>query len=254
MECAPVEPAFSRRLRSLSGLAVRRGAWRGLARRKLASLAEVVDGMLGRVVAGDGDASDALLAFGSWVIGEREEGRSGAVEQLRRSALEAELGLVALLLTDPPPFKALAPRGRLHDSNHPMGLQTFRDPERQWLWRYEPWLRGWERSVARVDRPEVLRHALRNRRLRESVVVEIAARRPTTPALLRDIVLRDEWLTVPAVRRALVMNPYAPTGTQLALLPTVGASCWRELREGVAHPLLVQGARRLAAVGPEPGD
>lgn len=43
-------------------------------------------------------------------------------------------------------------------------------------------------------------------------------------------------------------NPYAPTHYLLPLLPTVGATCWRELSDGLAHPLVVEAAARLLAL------
>lgn len=61
--------------------------------------------------------------------------------------------------------------------------------------------------ILRDTHPDVIRNALLNPRVNEELCVRLASRRPTTSAIL-DVVARSRFRTRPAVRRALIMNPY----------------------------------------------
>jgi hypothetical protein len=82
--------------------------------------------------------------------------------------------------------------------------------------------RGGDRDqIARLLRsPElqVIPHLLKNTRLTEADVVRLAARRPTDPAIQREILRSQRWAARYAVKRALVLNPYTPSELALRLL------------------------------------
>jgi hypothetical protein len=69
-----------------------------------------------------------------------------------------------------------------------------------------------------VSNPSVLRNALVNPRLTEPLVVRIAARQPARPEALLEI-WKSRWSARPAVRRALVFNPYLPPEIGAKIVP-----------------------------------
>lgn len=99
-----------------------------------------------------------------------------------------------------------------------------------------------ERLRADPD-PRVVREVLRNPRLREWEVVAIASRRPCPVPVFQFLTAGETWVLRPAVRRAIVQNPYAPP--QLAVALAVLATT-PELAEVVEterlHPALRAGA------------
>lgn len=66
--------------------------------------------------------------------------------------------------------------------------------------------------------PDVIKNALLNPHMSDVLAVRLASRRPTTKELL-DEVARSRFRTSPAVRRALVMNPYSDTQLACQLVP-----------------------------------
>jgi len=88
--------------------------------------------------------------------------------------------------------------------------------------------------------------------VRERDVIAIAARRPTTPAIVRELTSRPRWMQLPNVRAALVSNPCTPTRVALLL----GATCLPRLRgiaaAGNVHPR-VRELARLARGNEESG-
>ena len=83
--------------------------------------------------------------------------------------------------------------------------------------------------------------------VRERDAIAIASRRPTTPAIVRELTSRPRWIQLANVRAALVANPCTPTRVALLL----AATCWPRLRgiaaAGNVHPLV----RELARLGRE---
>lgn len=55
---------------------------------------------------------------------------------------------------------------------------------------------------------------------RERDVIAIAARRPTAPAIVRQVTSRPRWMQLPGVRAALLANPCTPTRVALLLAVT----------------------------------
>lgn len=96
-------------------------------------------------------------------------------------------------------------------------------PPRDYTLGHRKWLaRGTRREVlARLvhdPEPEVMPNLLRNPRLVERDVVDIAARRPVDPEVLRQVFDSPRWIARYAVKRTLVLNPYSPTELSLRLL------------------------------------
>lgn len=67
--------------------------------------------------------------------------------------------------------------------------------------------------------PKVIQNLLLNARLIEVDVVRIAAQRPSTPAVLHEILRSAKWSTRYGVKKALALNPYFPVGEAATLLP-----------------------------------
>jgi hypothetical protein len=70
-----------------------------------------------------------------------------------------------------------------------------------------------------ASNPAVVRNALINPRLTEELVVRIAARQPARPEALLEIWRSSRWSARPAVRRALVFNPYLPPEVGAKIVP-----------------------------------
>lgn len=73
--------------------------------------------------------------------------------------------------------------------------------------------------LAVASNADVVREVLRNPRLTEELVVRIAARRPARPEPLTEIWRSTRWSVRPAVRRALVFNPYLPPEVGAKIVP-----------------------------------
>ncbi len=84
-------------------------------------------------------------------------------------------------------------------------------------------------KLAIASNPAVIREVLKNLRLTEEIVVRIAARRPARPEPLQEIWKSVRWNVRPAVRKALVFNPYLPPETGVKIVPLLGQADLREL-------------------------
>lgn len=146
----------------------------------------------------------------------------GKFHDILASAQEANLSACRLLLENPGP------------RHLPDELGPPPDPvvERMTLGHRKTAARGARsqllEKLMRDPDPEVAAQVLRNPRLREREVVAIASRRPSPEALFRNIARAPRWLALPAVRRAMVLNPYAPPDLSVALLVSLPD---RELKE-----------------------
>ncbi len=76
--------------------------------------------------------------------------------------------------------------------------------------------------LAVASNPDVIREVLKNPRLTEDLVVRIAARRPARPEPLVEIWRSPRWNNRPAIRKALVFNPYLPPETGAKIVPLLG--------------------------------
>jgi hypothetical protein len=135
-----------------------------------------------------------------------------------------------------------------YDGAEALGLPESRNQtEGPGEWVHVP-LRRHEiaQQVDRLGRrpdPAVLRVLLRDRSVRERDVVSIAARRPSTPAIVAELLAHLGWMARPSVRIALLENPFTPTRIALLLLPTC-SSRLRSLANANVHPRV----RTLAAL------
>ncbi len=100
--------------------------------------------------------------------------------------------------------------------------------------------------LAVASNPTVVREVLKNPRLTEAVVVRIAARRPARPEPLTEIWLSARWSQRPAVRRALVLNPYLPPEVGAKIVPLLLHAELQEVAEDSGlHLALRQQAKAL---------
>lgn len=117
---------------------------------------------------------------------------------------------------------------------------------------------GWLKQQARLTKnpdelarlavatnPDVVREVLRNSRMTEALVVRIASRRPARPEPLLEIWKSERWSSRPAVRRALVLNPYLPPEIGSKIVPLLSAA---ELDESIDSRGLHQALRDQAEV------
>ncbi len=94
----------------------------------------------------------------------------------------------------------------------------------------------------------VIREVLKNSRLTEDLVVRIASRRPALPEPLTEIWASVRWNNRPAVRRALVFNPYLPPEVGVKIVPTLAPADLKAVAaDGQLHLSVRELAARLAA-------
>ena len=91
--------------------------------------------------------------------------------------------------------------------------------------------------------PEVVRQLLGNPRVVERDAVKIAAMRPTTPAVLEEVLRHPKWSRRYAVQKALALNPYLPANNAISLLRLLVAS---DLRQAEASTELARSIRDAA--------
>lgn len=104
--------------------------------------------------------------------------------------------------------------------------------------------------LAIASNPAVIREVLKNARLTEDLVVRIASRRPARPEPLIEIWKSERWNNRPAIRKALVFNPYLPPETGVKIVPLLGPA---DLREVARDPKLHLSVRELAQRLSDPG-
>jgi hypothetical protein len=78
--------------------------------------------------------------------------------------------------------------------------------------------------LAVASNASVIREVLKNPRLTEDLVVRIAARRPARPEPLEEIWRSPRWNKQPAVRRALVFNPYLNPEVAVKIVPLMSVT------------------------------
>lgn len=104
--------------------------------------------------------------------------------------------------------------------------------------------------LAIASNPAVIREVLKNPRLTEALVVRIASRRPARPEPLIEIWKSERWNNRPAIRKALVLNPYLPPDTGVKIVPLLGPSDLREVAQDTKLHLSVRElAQRLSSSG-----
>ena len=241
--------------------------------------------------------ADAMLACALWLLDEGE----ARVPELQAIAVRDGHELVAALLADDAPHRALASGGRLPELGVPETARVVRDTLApgnyhdgvRWCVRHEapqvagddtpeltfreyeeyfanlaarlaaereagtsqryvrtpmyPWaVRLQVDRLARHQSSFTIGRLLDDPSILQRDVVTIAARRPTSAAIVRQLTSHLRWMQVPSVRAALVANPFTPTRAALILT----ATCIPRLRSFASsnvHPRVRELALRLSA-------
>ena len=104
--------------------------------------------------------------------------------------------------------------------------------------------------LAVASNAAVIREVLKNPRLTEALVVRIASRRPARHEPLAEIWRSARWNMQPAIRRALVFNPYLSPEVGVKIVPLLAMADLRELaNDRNVHLSVRELAVRLSASG-----
>jgi hypothetical protein len=197
--------------------------------------------VLGDAVRGSGPCREVLVAFGDFCLGvvERE---AFAIEAVHLAARLGGHEGAAFLLSDPPPAR-VAERGSLRrERGRALTLGERRAAASGW----DP--RMLERLVY-DNEPMVIERLCANPRLTEAQLLTVATRRPTLPEILEAIARHPRWSMRPAVREALVYNPFGPTGVALRILPLLPVQTLAALpHAGELHTAVREFAAYLTAL------
>ena len=94
--------------------------------------------------------------------------------------------------------------------------------------------------------PAVVHILLRNPRITEGDVLKLASKRPNRPDVLVEIADVGRWVIRSSIRRAIVLNPYAPSRLAVTLMPLMTVQELTELRaDGSVQPLIRESALAL---------
>ena len=109
--------------------------------------------------------------------------------------------------------------------------------------------------LLRDRNPKVIHNLLLNPRIVERDVVQLAATRPSSPAVLHEVLRSAKWSTRLAVRKALALNPYLPVGEAVTILPMLTAPDLEDVAAALEVSDAVRDAARevLARRRPGPG-
>lgn len=104
--------------------------------------------------------------------------------------------------------------------------------------------------LAVASNASVIREVLKNPRLTEALVVRIASRRPARHEPLAEIWRSARWNMQPAIRRALVFNPYLSPEVGVKIVPLLAMADLRQLaNDRNVHLSVRELAVRLSASG-----
>lgn len=194
--------------------------------------------------AGDATSRNAAVALSLWLLAEK--GRPATVAQIREAACADGRLAVAAILGTGPGRCAIAEPGRLTEIGiaveGPLGI-SFRSP-----WRASRDLVRLHRLLQHHD-PRMIRRLVASRWIHREHVVEIAARRPTTEAIVRELCASSRWMLRAEVREALASNPFTPASVVRSLLPTLSVLALRRLRAGTSTASVAAAAGHLLDLG-----
>ena len=189
--------------------------------------AVAIDELAVRAKEGSVSARTTVVALTSWLVHRRSAGADSALDAIEQAAQRAGLSFACNLGGDASSAKSLAPLGRLpevglnRDGYFPKlvppenGLGRWCGGDKMVFLRFallgSTWL-GSERKPL----PHFLLHpsgafiarVLRTQWIRRSDVVQVAARRPSTPEIVQAVAMNDRWFCEPRVRSALAENPF----------------------------------------------
>lgn len=238
----PVDPvALAARITALPELGMRRAAFAAeLESQEAAQLVPVLVEIVRRGRSAGPPFEAALLAL----VGALSAGLVGyeRVGQLYSEARAAGAVELTELFLSPAPERApdIEPMGLLQRRGRVLTvgerMQAARNTTRTEMDR-----------LLRDHEPRVIRNLLWNPRLVERDVVLLAARRPTSGSIQREIFASAKWICRLGVRRALLRNPYTPTDLSFRLLGLVPRPDVVEVAAALdlPQPLREAAARRL---------
>lgn len=94
--------------------------------------------------------------------------------------------------------------------------------------------------------PHVIRNLLDNPRITERDVLKIASKRPNSAEVLTEVFHNKKWMGQYSVKRALVKNPFTPTGMALGLVNFLLVQDLKEVSsDGTLHPTLRSAAEDI---------
>lgn len=98
--------------------------------------------------------------------------------------------------------------------------------------------------------PHVIKNLLNNPRITERDVLKIASKRPTTGEVLTEVFNNKKWSERYSIKKALVKNPYTPTGLSLGLVHFMLVQDLKEIsRDGTIHPEIRKAAEEILKKG-----
>lgn len=210
-----------RRLLALSEPAMRMRVVRDLLER---ADSDAVVAILREAVAGTsrGDqGTDHLLAAFAEIIEGIDPGGGPFYDRMAAAygtAIEQGAPEVARLFSRPPPARALSQEEM---AEWDVELARLTLGERRSL--AKTLKRGIIERLLKDPSPQVVTTLLMNARVTESDVVALAARRPNTIPVLREIHRCPRWKRSYRVRFALVRNPYTPTEIAIHIVTSLAA-------------------------------
>jgi hypothetical protein len=101
--------------------------------------------------------------------------------------------------------------------------------------------------VLRDPHPDVIRILLGNPAVTEDDIIRLCAQRPAAPDVLREVFKSPRWMVLYRVRRAIVMNPFAPVDVALQLAAHLNAQDGRAVAGSSELPVAVREAGRRVA-------
>lgn len=223
-----------------------------LAQQSAESAAALIARILRGAAAGDAPSRSGAVALALWILAEPEG--SAIVARIRAAAFAGGRLAVAAILGSGPGRCAIAARGRLAEIGiaveGPLGILV----EAPLAFLYRP---AWRILLTRTrvqqillhHDPRMIRRLLAARQIRREQVVAIAARRPTTAAIVRELCASRRWMLHAAVREAIAANPFTPADVVLPLLATLPRIELRRLRAGTSTALVAEAAGHLLDLG-----
>jgi hypothetical protein len=202
-------------------------------------LASELDALIESATRGQTIERAAMIALASWVAHLLATGDTESIPALSAAATNDGRRFAEATFASSQPRKTLASGGKLAEVGMPVfmsltGIPPFRSSmfESQEAYKsHRAWLlmnRGMQIYAFRFLREAARRHhdpifvgrLLEQRWMALPDVIRIAARRPSTKAMVLTIATRDRWLKRSEVREALAENPYTPSALALVLLVT----------------------------------
>jgi hypothetical protein len=223
-----VPASLATRLAGIPDLALARAVVAGrLAAAGPAGFARELEPLLQRAAAGGQTARRSTVAVASWVAHALSAGEAARLLAVGAAADPEHEPLVHAAFHDGAPRAALPPRARLAEvgiaryanisgvPSRPYEGQSVESWRQLCIWMAMPRpcafvMRPWGERTRMHHDPVFIGRLLDQRWISLRDVVVVAARRPTTPAILLAVATRDRWFCTRPVREAIAENPSTP--------------------------------------------